>query len=69
MPRPLITVTMSGPQGAGKSRIEEMLLDELLNRGATNFNSSFSTVTGEETQKCRHFGADIAITTTQRRVS
>lgn len=69
MARPLITVTIAGPQGSGKSRLEKLILDELLNQGAEAFNSTFSTVTGEETQTCRHFGADISITTTQRRLA
>lgn len=63
--KPTVTVTISGPQGSGKSKIESLLLDALLNAGASGFGSSLSTVTGEETHRVNYAGSDFLITTKQ----
>lgn len=64
-----IRVTIEGPAGIGKSRLERMLLDAMLKDRAVQQGATFSMVTGDETQWIHWSGAHVEITTTTRKVA
>lgn len=63
MRMPKIVVTISGPQGSGKTQLETLLRDALVNAGADVLDD-FCLETGEILH-FHHFGSDIRITTKQ----